>query len=97
MIESEAAEPGTIDEPFEGWSTVEAARGKIMLALDNENAVRDAYVAGPPPLAGQIMFTNPRPGGPEAAFAVTKRGVGRAVLAEIRVQEAGVCRAPPLP
>ncbi|HEU4536648.1 MAG TPA: hypothetical protein VFS00_21130, partial [Polyangiaceae bacterium] len=29
-------------------------------------------------------------------FAVTKRGVGRAVLAEIRVQNAGVCRAPPV-
>jgi calcium-dependent phosphoinositide phospholipase C len=52
----------------DGWPTVEAARGKIMLALDNEDAVRDAYVAGHPSLAGRAMFVSARPGRPEAAF-----------------------------
>ncbi|HEU4537233.1 MAG TPA: phosphatidylinositol-specific phospholipase C1-like protein [Polyangiaceae bacterium] len=63
-------ERGTLEEAVraDGWPTVEAARGKIMLALDNEDAVRDAYLAGHPSLAGRAMFTSARPGSPEAAF-----------------------------
>nr|MCU0686592.1 phosphatidylinositol-specific phospholipase C1-like protein [Polyangiaceae bacterium] len=64
-------ERATLEEAIltDGWPTVEAARGKIMLALDNEDAVRDDYLAGHPSLAGRTMFTSARPGSPEAAFA----------------------------
>lgn len=63
-------ERATLEEAVlaDGWPSVEASRGKIMLALDNENAVRDAYVAGHPSLQGRVMFTSTRPGSPEAAF-----------------------------
>ena len=51
-----------------GWPTLGASRGKVMFALDNEDAVRDAYVAGHPALKDRILFTSSSRGTPEAAF-----------------------------
>jgi hypothetical protein len=52
----------------DGWPTLGASRGKVLFALDNEDAVRDAYVAGHPALKGRVLFTSSPRGTPEAAF-----------------------------
>ncbi len=52
----------------DGWPTLNETRGQFLFALDNEDAVRDVYVAGHPSLAGRVMFTSSPPGTPEAAF-----------------------------
>ncbi len=70
-------ERATLEEAVraDGWPTLEASRGKIVLALDNENTVRDAYVAGHASLAGRALFTSTRPGSPEAAFVKINEAV----------------------
>jgi Phosphoinositide phospholipase C, Ca2+-dependent len=50
------------------WPTLGESRGKVLFTLDNEDVVRDAYVAGHPSLEGRILFTSSPPGTPEAAF-----------------------------
>jgi hypothetical protein len=52
-----------------GWPRLGALRGKVMFALDNGGAVRDAYIAGHPSLVGRVLFTDSAPSAPEAAFA----------------------------
>jgi hypothetical protein len=52
----------------DGWPTLRAARGKVLFALDNGGAVRDAYIAGHPSLGGRVLFADASPGEPEAAF-----------------------------
>lgn len=41
-----------------GWPTLAQARGRVMLAMDNEGAVRDLYVNGLPNLEGRAMFAD---------------------------------------
>lgn len=52
----------------DGWPTLNETRGRLLFALDNEDAVRDAYVAGHPSLTGRVMFTSSPPGTAEAGF-----------------------------
>jgi hypothetical protein len=52
----------------QGWPRLAEARGRIMFALDNTNAVRDNYIAGHSSLAGRVLFTDSPAGTPEAAF-----------------------------
>jgi hypothetical protein len=52
----------------DGWPTLLETRGRFLFTLDNEGAVRDAYVAGHPSLTDRVMFTSSPPGTPEAAF-----------------------------
>ena len=52
----------------DGWPTLGKSRGKVLFTLDNEDAIRDAYVAGHPALKGRILFTSSPRGTPEAAF-----------------------------
>jgi hypothetical protein len=51
-----------------GWPRLGVTRGRVLFALDNGGAIRDAYLAGHPSLAGRILFTDSEPGAPEAAF-----------------------------
>ncbi len=52
-----------------GWPTLEAARGKVMFALDNAGHHRDMYVDGHPSLNGRVLFATPKQEtDPEAAF-----------------------------
>ena len=51
-----------------GWPLLSAARGKILFALDNGGEILELYIAGHPSLEGRVLFTNSRPGTPEAAF-----------------------------
>lgn len=51
------------------WPSLHKNRGKMMFLLDNEpGAIRDAYTAGRPSLESRVIFTNSRPGRPDAAF-----------------------------
>jgi Phosphoinositide phospholipase C, Ca2+-dependent len=52
-----------------GWPTLDRSRGKVAFLLDNDpGPIRDAYIAGRPNLEGRVLFTNSRPGFPDAAF-----------------------------
>jgi hypothetical protein len=51
-----------------GWPTLEASRGKVIFALDNEGDVRDLYLADHPALRGRALFVNVEPGHPAAAW-----------------------------
>lgn len=52
-----------------GWPTLDAVRGKVLFALDNEGALRDLYLAGHPALRGRVMFaTAPTVDHPAAAW-----------------------------
>lgn len=53
---------------LDGWPTLGETRGRILFALDNGGAVKAAYTAGHPSLAGRILFTSAEPGEDEAAF-----------------------------
>ena len=50
-----------------GWPTLAAARGKVLFLLDQGNQ-RDTYLVGHPGLKGRVIFTNVKPGEPDAAF-----------------------------
>ena len=56
-----------------GWPTVKQARGKVVFLLDQTN-VTEAYVGGHPALAGRVLFTNGKPGDPDAAFVEENDG-----------------------
>ena len=70
----------------DGWPTLGTSRGKVLFTLDNEDAIRDAYVAGHPALKDRILFTSSPRGTPEAAFmklndpAVDEAKIRQAVL-----------------
>ena len=51
-----------------GWPTLGAARGRIMLMLDNESDAK-IELAGHPSLRGRILFAPSKPGDDDAAFA----------------------------
>ncbi|TMA56320.1 MAG: hypothetical protein E6J75_09965 [Deltaproteobacteria bacterium] len=51
-----------------GWPRLGLARGKVLFTFDNGGAIRDAYLAGHPSLAGRILFTDSTPGEDSAAF-----------------------------
>ena len=51
-----------------GWPTLDAVRGKVMFALDNENRLRDLYLKGHPALKGRLLFASVDPSHPAAAW-----------------------------
>jgi hypothetical protein len=52
-----------------GWPLLEAVRGQVMFALDNEGPIRDRYLEGHSALEDRVMFvTADRPDAPEAAW-----------------------------
>jgi hypothetical protein len=52
-----------------GWPTLDAARGKVLFALDNDGKLADAYLEGHPALTGRVMFaTVGRPDHPAAGW-----------------------------
>jgi hypothetical protein len=50
-----------------GWPKLKQARGKIIFLFDQEN-VTPFYTQGRPNLEGRVVFTNGKPGTPDAAF-----------------------------
>jgi hypothetical protein len=66
-----------------GWPTLRRSRGQVAFLMDNEpGPIRDAYTAGGPSLQGRVIFTNSRPGQPDAAFIKRNepRGVNTAQI-----------------
>lgn len=52
-----------------GWPTLNSSRGKVLFFMDNQGAdLQTPYLAGRPNLEGRVLFTNSRPGRPDAAF-----------------------------
>jgi hypothetical protein len=51
-----------------GWPALEASRGKVIFALDNEGTMRDLYLADHPALRGRAMFVSVEPDHPAAAW-----------------------------
>lgn len=49
------------------WPSLESSRGKVIFLLDQRPA-GPAYLAGHPSLRGRVIFTNAKPGSPDAAF-----------------------------
>jgi hypothetical protein len=65
-----------------GWPTLSDARGKVLFLLDQADQ-RDLYLTGHPSLKGRVIFTNAKPGDPDAAFVQMNDPNGKN-LAEIR-------------
>jgi Phosphoinositide phospholipase C, Ca2+-dependent len=51
----------------DGWPTVKASRGKVLVTLIGEPELRDLYKAGAPSLEGRAMFVDSNPREPSAA------------------------------
>jgi len=51
----------------DGWPALDKASGKVIFLLDQDR-VTPLYTAGHPALEGRVMFTNGKPGTPDAAF-----------------------------
>jgi hypothetical protein len=60
----------TLEEAIrtDGWPTLAKSRDKVLFVLDNEDKIRDDYIAGHPALKGRILFKSSPRGTPEAAF-----------------------------
>jgi hypothetical protein len=50
-----------------GWPTLAQSRGKVLFLMDQGDQ-REIYIKGHPSLKGRVIFTNARPGEPDAAF-----------------------------
>ena len=67
-----------------GWPSLRSARGRVMFLMDNDpGPISAAYTAGRPSLQGRVLFTNSRPGRPDAAFIKRNEPTG-ANLAQIQ-------------
>ena len=53
-----------------GWGDLEAAKGKFLFVLDQNNEIMDRYIDGHPGLKDRVMFVNAPVGTPEAAFLI---------------------------
>jgi hypothetical protein len=68
-----------------GWPALRRARGRVMFLMDNDpDAISAAYRRGRPSLQGRVLFTNARPGAPDAAFVKRNEPTGAANLRGIR-------------
>jgi len=67
----------------DGWPTLHCARGKIMFVLDQER-VTPLYTEGHPSLRGRMIFTNGKPGEPDAAFVKFNNAMSREIAELVR-------------
>ncbi len=51
-----------------GWPHLDAVRGRVMFALDNEDRIRDLYLEMHPALPGQLCFVSVAESHPQAAW-----------------------------
>ena len=52
------------------WPVIENVKGKFLFVLDETGDKLTTYIKGHPSLKGRILFTNSKPGTPEAAFMI---------------------------
>jgi Phosphoinositide phospholipase C, Ca2+-dependent len=68
-----------------GWPALRRARGKVVFLMDNDpGQISAAYLRRRPNLEGRVLFTNARPGTPDAAFVKRNEPTGAANLRRIR-------------
>lgn len=60
-----------------GWPRLDAARGRVLVVLDESGETLERYRAGHPSLRGRAMFGNFEAGAPEAAFRIVNDPVGQ--------------------
>jgi hypothetical protein len=65
------------------WPTMRAARGKVLFLMDQQR-MGPVYLEGHPSLSGRILFTNARPGDPDAAFVEQNENDVEAINALVR-------------
>jgi hypothetical protein len=67
-----------------GWPTLGASRGKVLFMLDNGD-LREQYAEGHASLKGRVMFSNAKPGEPEAAYVQqsASKPEGAAAIADL--------------
>lgn len=66
-----------------GWPTLGKARGKVIFLMD-QKAVGPVYLEGHPALRGRVLFTNARPGDPDAAFVEENDGSSSEIAELVR-------------
>ncbi|WP_213453254.1 phosphatidylinositol-specific phospholipase C1-like protein [Rhizomonospora bruguierae] len=70
-----------------GWPRLDQVRGKVLFFFDNggPGAIRDLYTAGRPNLEGRAVFTQGRPGSPDAAITMVNdpRGGNEAAIRDL--------------
>ena len=60
-----------------GWPTLRQARGQVVFLMANDpGAISAAYLRRRPNLEGRVLFTNARPGAPDAAFVKRNEPTG---------------------
>jgi Phosphoinositide phospholipase C, Ca2+-dependent len=68
-----------------GWPALRGARGQVVFLMDNDpGPISAAYLRGRPSLQGRVLFTNARPGAPDAAFVKRNEPTGAGNLRQIR-------------
>ncbi len=75
-----------------GWPSLNASRGKVLFALDNGGAKRNAYVDGHPSLRDRVLFTDSDHMSPEAAFFKLNNAIGSFDTIQERVGEGFIVR-----
>lgn len=71
-----------------GWPSVDWARGKVLFFFDNtddQDTIRSTYTRGRSNLEGRAVFTQGRPGDPDAAIMMINdpRGANQAVISDL--------------
>jgi hypothetical protein len=85
----------TLREAIEGdgWPRLRDVRGKVLFAMDNTDAHREAYLEGHPTLEKRVMFVSATPGTAAAAFLKMNDALGEAGAAiRARVSEGFIVR-----
>ena len=68
-----------------GWPALRRARGQVVFLMDNDpGPISAAYKRRRPSLQGRVLFTNARPGAPDAAFVKRNEPTGARNSREIR-------------
>jgi hypothetical protein len=68
-----------------GWPALRRARGQVAFLMDNDpGPISAAYTRRRPSLQGRVLFTNARPGAPDAAFVKRNDPTGERNLRQIR-------------
>lgn len=103
----EALGPGKLIEPDEvrgdhatldaavraaNWPTLHAARGRVMMVLDERGDKLERYRAGRPALNGRAMFANAEEGTPAAAFRIVNDPIAQGDTIQRLVQQGYMVR-----
>lgn len=75
-----------------GWPTIAESRGKVLFALDNTDAHRDAYLRDHADLQGRVMFTSSPPGERTGGFIKMNEAIDDGELIHTYVEQGYLVR-----